>query len=1024
MRDRTGLALLALFLGLVVVGGATAGSGAQASPWATLSHAGNEARYLSSIGVNPKGFVVQRGHRNYAGPKCPGKGWTCTKAHRVLQFTTAGGVNSVSCTASGGGSNTSSNTASSQACTIVQVSTSGGNNATCTEQASTTSAGTFAQACSIQQQSGSGKNNATVTQTSVQGPSACSPPSGTSDLQSEGATQTATVIQWSSSGGGTANVSQTATQCASTTTTGAAAQSQATSQTFTIQQGPPNFDPSHPVCTNSGSLGATASQSQHQHGYATTASSGTEGQHADLVGHIDQCSNSNATYTANQSEDQFLAKNPAVTQTQVGPTSITGTRPVVHAKRALLRGVCCSFQGTNSSDSCTITQNTSQIGNPNASQTEQLTTAVGTSGTCTGNISGTQNTTPFGSTQTGSNVNNTQTCQSGVCNGALIPTTLTWTGATNRDYHQTADLAATLTRSDTNAPISGQAVQLSMGAEGCSATTDANGVASCNPQPIITDVPGTYSASGTFAATNVYAGSSTGSVTYTVKQAPTSTALTYTGPIAVDYDNHLTLTANLSESDNPGTGVGGREVDFTITDGGTNTQTCTGSTTDASGNVSCTIPHVTLLPLQPYTVTASFAGDTYYLASSSTPAAFTVNKAPTTFTYSGATMGNYHATVTLSGTLTESDTGFPVSARSVTFSVTPGPTGTQTCSTTTLADGTASCTVVLKADPGSSFNAGGSFGDASDQYYLTSSTAPRSFTINQEPTVLTYTGELSQDWNDSTTLSAKLTEYDTSAPIQGKSVTFTVSNGTSSQTCAGTTDGSGNASCSFVISLTPGSGYTVTASFAGDIDYVNTSVAPSYTVTREESVVVYTGATTGDYSDHVTLRGVLTADTVGGTPLSGRQLTFTLGSKSCTVTTNSSGVASCSLMIGDAAGSYQVVTSFGGDTFYAPTTGSAAFTITPEEDSLSYTGATSGKKGSQVTLSASLSSDDGAIVGRSVTFTIGTQSCAGTTTSSGVASCSLTLTQNVGSNYTVRAKFAGDGNFEPASSSSSFTIKS
>ena len=535
-----------------------------------------------------------------------------------------------------------------------------------------------------------------------------------------------------------------------------------------------------------------------------------------------------------------------------------------------------------------------------------------------------------------------------------------------------------------------------MGAESCLATTDANGVASCNPQPIINDVPGTYSASGTFAATNTYAGSATGPVTYKVNQAPTSTTLTYTGPIAVDYDNHLTLTANLGESDNPGTGVSGREVDFTITDGGTNTQTCNGGTTDSSGNVACTIQNVTLLPLQPYTVTASFAGDTYYLPSSSTPAAFTVNKAPTTFTYSGATVGNYHATVSLSGKLIESDTGFPVSARSVTFSVTPGPAGTQTCTTTTLADGTASCTVVLKADPGSSFNAGGSFGDASDQYYVTSSTAPQAFTINKEPTVLTYTGDLSQDWNDPTSLSANLTEFDTSAPIQGESVTFTVSNGTSSQSCAGTTDVNGKASCSFVVSLTPGSGYTVTASFAGDIDYLSTSVSQPYTVTREESVVVYTGATTGDYSDHVTLRGVLTADTVGGTPLSGRQLTFTLGSKSCSATTSSSGVASCSVMIGDVAGSYQVVAGFAGDTYYAPTTGSANFTITPEEDNLSYTGPTAGKKGSQVTLSAKLSSDDGAIAGRPITFTIGSQSCAGTTNSSGVASCSLTLTQNVG----------------------------
>ena len=33
-------------------------------------------------------------------------------------------------------------------------------------------------------------------------------------------------------------------------------------------------------------------------------------------------------------------------------------------------------------------------------------------------------------------------------------------------------------------------------------------------------------------------------------------------------------------------------------------------------------------------------------------------------------------------------------------------------------------------------------------------------------------------------------------------------------------DASGIASCSFVVSLTPGSGYTVIASFAGDIDYL------------------------------------------------------------------------------------------------------------------------------------------------------------------------------------------------------------
>jgi hypothetical protein len=43
-------------------------------------------KHLRSIGVNPKKVVVQRGNKNYAGPNCPGKGWNCTTAKQVVQF--------------------------------------------------------------------------------------------------------------------------------------------------------------------------------------------------------------------------------------------------------------------------------------------------------------------------------------------------------------------------------------------------------------------------------------------------------------------------------------------------------------------------------------------------------------------------------------------------------------------------------------------------------------------------------------------------------------------------------------------------------------------------------------------------------------------------------------------------------------------------------------------------------------------------------------------------------------------------
>ena len=50
--------------------------------------------YLRSIGLDPRTVVVQTGKRNYAGPRCPGKRWTCTTATRVLQ---AGSDNAFQC---------------------------------------------------------------------------------------------------------------------------------------------------------------------------------------------------------------------------------------------------------------------------------------------------------------------------------------------------------------------------------------------------------------------------------------------------------------------------------------------------------------------------------------------------------------------------------------------------------------------------------------------------------------------------------------------------------------------------------------------------------------------------------------------------------------------------------------------------------------------------------------------------------------------------------------------------------------
>jgi hypothetical protein len=116
-------------------------------------------RYLRAIGVNPRGVVIQRAARNYAGPTCPGAGWACTStSHPVVQIAAAGGKNTFLCT--------------SARCAVVQLAARGAarssrslaataakpNNAACIKTTGLT------QSCSISQTSATANNMAVVYQ--------------------------------------------------------------------------------------------------------------------------------------------------------------------------------------------------------------------------------------------------------------------------------------------------------------------------------------------------------------------------------------------------------------------------------------------------------------------------------------------------------------------------------------------------------------------------------------------------------------------------------------------------------------------------------------------------------------------------------------------------------------------------------------------------------------------------------------------------------------------------------------------
>jgi O-glycosyl hydrolase len=193
-------------------------------------------------------------------------------------------------------------------------------------------------------------------------------------------------------------------------------------------------------------------------------------------------------------------------------------------------------------------------------------------------------------------------------------------------------------------------------------------------------------------------------------------------------------------------------------------------------------------------------------------------------------------------------------------------------------------------------------------------------------TQLTYTGPATADYHDPFTASATLTAEGSQIP--GEPVTFALGSGSGTQTCTGTTDSSGSASCALTPNQAAGPA-TLTASFAGTNDLLPSSTSVPFTITREETTVSYTGPGRVANGVPANLSGVLKED--GTAPIAGRAASISLGSgtsqQTCSGTTDSAGAVSCTIPsvnqpLNDTA-TVPVTISFTGDAFYLPSTGSA-----------------------------------------------------------------------------------------------------
>jgi len=205
----------------------------------------------------------------------------------------------------------------------------------------------------------------------------------------------------------------------------------------------------------------------------------------------------------------------------------------------------------------------------------------------------------------------------------------------------------------------------------------------------------------------------------------------------------------------------------------------------------------------------------------------------------------------------------------------------------------------------------------------------------------------------------------------------------------------------------------------------NWSYSRSYTVATKYTTALTVDNASGTIGHSVVLQATLRRVSDNAV-LASKTVQFTVdGSNAGSANTNSSGVASRAWTVtAGVLGNVPMSASFGGDTDYHGSSGSATFRR--YADTTVSVADASGTRGSSVTLSATLRrAHDGAlIVGRSLQFKVdGSAVGNATTNSSGVASIGYTIPAGAAlGSHTIEVAFAGDDPLNPSTGTGTLTV--
>lgn len=255
-------------------------------------------------------------------------------------------------------------------------------------------------------------------------------------------------------------------------------------------------------------------------------------------------------------------------------------------------------------------------------------------------------------------------------------------------------LTATLLEDGTS-PVADRTVTLSLGGVSCTAPTGDDGRATC---AVVAAGSGAETASASWGGDDYYLAPHDATVPVTVQ---VHTTLSLLGPPGGDFHDPVTLTAHLA--DQYGAAVANAPVAFTL-----GSQSCTSGTTNASGDVTCTL---TLnQPTGRHTLLAHYDGDGSALLASDGSAPFAIGREETTLALTALPAALQGSTLTLSATLLEDGSTPVLDGREIAFAY-----GDQTCTGTTANGVATSC--AFTASMVGPVTVSASF--AQDDYYAT-----------------------------------------------------------------------------------------------------------------------------------------------------------------------------------------------------------------------------------------------------------------------------------------------------------------